>query len=238
MATAAEKAVLRDANATIEALALARLRDFWASLPLTRPEVARDALLEFVPVLTTEFGDMAAVVAADWYDELRATEGIPGEFRAVMAASYPAVYVEQRVRYGARHLFTDAPGQMLDFLDGAVQGYVLQPGRDTIQLSSVRDPKAAGWHRETRASSSFASGCGFCQVLAGRGGVYKWDAAPFAAHDDCHCVAVPSWDANAPEVPADAYAASVRTKGMTPEERDRHFSQIRDLARLEDVQRL
>lgn len=213
------------------------LAGFWSSLDLARPERARDALLEFVPVLVQTYGESAAVVAADWYDDMRLTERVPGRFRAVMATPMAAPYVQQRVRFAAQHLFTDTPGQMLAFLDGAADKYVLQAGRDTIRQSSIRDPRAAGWHRETRPSSTFAAGCGFCRVLAGRGGVYKWDAAPFAAHDDCHCVAVPSWDVDAPEVPADAYVASTRTAGMTQEERDRHFSQIRDLAALEDPRR-
>lgn len=213
------------------------LAAFWATLDLSRPERSRDALLEFVPVLVQTYGESAAVVAADWYDEVRAIEGVPGRFRAVMAAPIATPHVQQRVRFAAQHLFTDAPSQMLAFLDGAADKYVLQAGRDTIRGSSIRDPRAVGWHRETRSSSTFAAGCGFCRVLAGRGGVYKWETAPFAAHDDCHCVAIPSWDANAKEVPADAYVASTRTAGMTQEGRDYHFSQIRDLAALEDPRR-
>ena len=237
MVASADIEEFRLAQSGIAARVKRDLAAFWTSLDLSRPERARDALLEFVPVLVQVYGEAAAVVAADWYDEQRAIERVPGRFRAVMAAPMATPYVQQRVRFAAHHLFTDAPGQMLAFLDGATEKYALQAGRDTIRGSANRDPQAVGWHRETRPSETFASGCGFCRVLAGRGGVYKRETAPFAAHDDCHCVAVPSWDADAPEVPADAYVASVRTAGMTQEERDYHFSQIRDLAALEDPRR-
>jgi len=229
MATSADVAVLREANGAIETLVLGYLRDFWASLDLSRPEAARNALLEFVPVLTAEYGGLAAATAADWYDNLRASERVPGQFRAVLAEPMPAQYVEQRVRYGARHLFTDTPGQMLNFLDGAVQEYTLQPGRDTVRESSLADPQAVGWHRETRPSQSFVSGCRFCRMLAGRpGDVYKRATAVFAAHGDCKCVAVPSWDADAQEVPVEVYKASERTSKMTAEQKAEHNRAIRE----------
>ena len=82
---------------------------------------------------------------------------------------------------------------------------------------------AVGWHRETRPGA-----CDFCRMLAGRGGVYKESTVRFAAHDDCGCVAVPSWDANAPEVDVMAYVASERTSRMSPAQRERHNQRVRD----------
>ncbi|MBK0296290.1 hypothetical protein IAE22_29520, partial [Bacillus sp. S34] len=41
------------------------------SLDLTRPESARDELIEFVPQLVREYGDVAATVAAEWYEQVR-----------------------------------------------------------------------------------------------------------------------------------------------------------------------
>jgi len=218
----------RTANTALVALASGDLAALWRSLDLSRPTAARNALLEAVPLLTTVHGESAAVIAADWYDEMRALQRIPGRFRARMAPPVPVEVVESRVRYGARHLFTETPDQTLRFLDNATSEYVLQPGRDTIQQSAVADPRAVGWHRETRPSQSYASGCGFCQMLAGRGGVYKWESAPFAAHGNCQCVAVPSWDADAEEVPVSAYVASRRTAQMSAAEKARHNAYLRD----------
>jgi len=223
MATATDVAWLREGNAALEALALRSLRDFWASLDLSRPEAARNALVEVLPLITEQYGEAAAVLAADWYDELRAAEGVPGSFRAVLASPVPAVAPIEQVRFGAKHLFTDDPGQLLSFLEGQTSKYVLQPGRDTIQRSTVADPAARGWHREVRPGA-----CKFCLLLHGRGGVYTEQSVRFAAHHHCHCVGVPSWDADAPEVPASAYVASKRTSRMSPQQRAEHNRALRE----------
>ena len=228
MATAADIETLRSLNSTIVARATAALEAFWGTLDLSRPEVARNALLEFMPVLTDQYGEAAAVIAADWYDSLREAEGVTGSYVATVAATVPEEVVAERTRFGAGHLWTENPSQTLLFLVGIAQEYVLQPGRDTITESSMADPAAVGWHRETRGSRSYPSGCKFCQMLASRGDVYKKATARFAAHAGCNCVAVPSWDAGAREVPTALYRASERTSGMTPEQRARHNERLRD----------
>lgn len=206
MPSPSDVAQLRQAQAALADRVEADLRSFWASLNLERPEASRDALLRYVPVLTTAYGDAAATVAADWYDEMRVAEDVPGRFAATMAEPVPTEYVERRVRFGASHLFTEAPGEMLPFLLGVVNEYALQPGRDTITGSVAADPRAAGWHREASPTA-----CKFCRALVGKGGVYRAEAsASFAAHPHCGCSASPSWDADAPSVPAGAYVASER----------------------------
>lgn len=223
MPSPSDAAELRRAQVELARLAERDLDRFWASLDLSRPERSRDALLAFVPALTTTYGDAAAAVAADWYDELRAAERVPGRFAAVMAAPYATEAVEARIRYGAGHLFTDSPDLMKPFLAGAVQKYVLQPSRDTVSGSAAADPRAAGWHRQTQGET-----CKFCVGLASRGAVYKEATAHFAAHDHCDCVALPSWDADAPEVPVEAYVASRRTSRMSPEQKERHNATVRE----------
>lgn len=223
MATPADVALIRAANAGLVRLATRDLQAFWASLNLDRPEAARDALLRFMPELTARYGEAAAVVAADFYDDLREAEPVRPGFRARMADPVPAEAVQQRTRFGAQHLFTDAPDQTLVFLASAATKYVLRPGWDTLTESAKADPAAVGWHRETRPGA-----CDFCRMLAGRGGVYKESTVRFAAHDDCGCVAVPSWDASAPEVDVMAYVASERTSRMTPTQREAHNERVRD----------
>src|SRR5665648_174927 len=132
MPSSSDVALLRQAQAALADRVERDLTRFWATLNLERPEASRDALLRYVPVLTTAYGDAAATVAADWYDEVRVAEDVPGRFAAMPADPFPVPYVEARVHYGAAHLFTDAPGLMLPFLSGAVQEYALQPGRGTI----------------------------------------------------------------------------------------------------------
>lgn len=197
------------------------LESFFGSLNLARPEAARDALLEYVPLLVSQYGQSAAAVAADWYDDVRAAERVGGRFRALAQASPYEDAVEGTVRRVAGALFTDAPTDTLTSLAGRVGKYVLAAGRETVRVSTARDPRASGWQRVTRAGA-----CGFCRMLAGRGGVYREATAHFASHDDCNCASVPSWDQTAPEVDVAVYEASKRTTGMTPEQKARHNAAV------------
>lgn len=195
MPSPSDVAQLRSANGELAARVQRDLTQFWGSLDLSKPERARDELLRFVPSLTTVYGDAAALVAADWYDAMRAVEDVASRYAAQQAETFAQEWVEDRVRYGARHLFTDDPDQMLKFLDGAVQEYALQPGRDTIARAAIRDPDALGWRRAARSGA-----CEFCHMLARRGSVYRAATVRFVAHGKCSCVPVPAWAKGAPAV--------------------------------------
>lgn len=222
MATAFEVQKFKADSALLVGHAKADLERFWSAIDLSNPAAARDALLQFTPVLTAEYGELAAALAADWYDDLRALAGITDTFTAQLAGTVATDVVEARTRFGAQHLWTPVPDQTLSFLAGATAEYVLQPGRDTIAHNAARDPRASGWHRQTRPGS-----CDFCRLLAGRGGVYKKVTAKFAAHGDCNCVAVPSWDASAQEVDVEQYVASERTSKMSDSQRSAHTARVR-----------
>lgn len=205
MPSAADIKVLRDAQDNVRTLVVRDLRAMFGSMDLSRPDAAAAALLEFVPALVLEYGDMAASLAADWYDEVRATEGIAGRFRASMMPSPYQDAAEPTARRAAGALFTSSPGDALTALESAVGKYALGAGRSTLTTSSDRDPQASGWQRVVRSG-----GCDFCKMLAGRGDVYKKATVHFAAHGHCNCAAAPSWDANAPEVDVSVYKASER----------------------------
>lgn len=197
------------------------LASFFDALNLERPEKARDALLKFVPTLVEEYGEAAAIVAADWYDDMRASEAARGRFRAEAVVPSERIAVERTVRRAAGALFTDAPRDALTGISSKAGKYVLSGSRQTIARSSFLDPEAAGWQRVTRGKT-----CGFCVMLAGRGAVYKKDTADFAAHGHCDCAAVPSWDPSAPEVDVRLYEASKRTTHMTPAQKANHNALI------------
>lgn len=222
MPTASDLADLRRGSEGIATLAVRDLEGFWASLNLNRPEAALDALLLFTPALVEQYGDAVAAFAADWYDEIRAAERVQGAFRASVVASPYLDATEGTVRRAASALFTDNPFETLESLTATAPKYVLAAGRETVTRSSDRDPRAAGWQRVVRPS-----GCSFCRMLAGRGGVYRESSVHFAAHKGCNCAAAPSWDQSAPEVDVRIYEASRRTTGMTPEQKERHNALIR-----------
>lgn len=234
MPTPAEVAQFAAANRTIVRMVNDDLSTFWASLPLRNPAAARDMLLEFVPILVSQYGEIAADVAAEWFEELRdiaAGEGLfraagqLGNFRARAVdplEAVPPVATESSVRFAAGGLFRPdeetrpkdmpaTPQQTLDMLRGSLQKQVLQAGRDTIVTNTNRDRAARGWGRFVRPGA-----CAFCRMLSGRGGVYTEISAAFDAHDgECMCVAGPTWDPTAPKVDVRAeFVASTRTTAL------------------------
>lgn len=209
MVSAVDEAELRQALIGVRALVERDLTAFFTSLNLDRPESARDQLLEFVPLLVSQYGEVAASFAADWYDEMRDAEGMPGRFRAETQDSPYEDATEGLVRRAAGALFTESPVDALVALTASAGKYALAAGRETITAATDRDPRASGWKRVTRSGS-----CRFCRMLAQRGAVYKESSAFFASHGDCNCAAVPSWDQSAPEVDVFAYEASARMSGL------------------------
>lgn len=181
-----------------------QLRDVFASLPLDRPEVARDALLEAYPAVVLTHGDRAGTVAAEWYEEMRARER-GGSYTARLAAPPSSDRLEGTVRWAAAGLFDEAAQSALSLLDGSLVRAMGDAARETMNENVRRDSDAVGWHR-----IAHADGCDFCVMLAQRGSIYKRATADFASHDNCRCKAAPSWDPSAPEVDVRAYEASER----------------------------
>lgn len=174
-----------------------------------RPYDLRDAFLRSLPTLVSRYGEQAAALAADWYDEQREIAGAAGRFRATLQPSPYEDAVEGTVRRTAGALFTGQPEAMRTGLMAATGKYVLAAARQTIVTATDRDPAARGWQRVVRAGA-----CGFCRMLAGRGGLYTKTSVHFASHDDCNCASAPSWDPNAPEVDVEQYRASIRTTAL------------------------
>lgn len=177
----------RLANSELSRRVRAELEDFFSSLNLARPEAVRDALLEFMPILTAQYGDVAATLAADWYDETRAASGAAGRFRALTAPGVPSEAVEAKVRYLAGHLWTPDAAEMLGGLLVAADKYVKQPGRDTMANNAKRE--GVRWARVPTGKKT----CSWCLVLASRDAVYSSKQSAggdgHKYHGDCDCVA-------------------------------------------------
>jgi len=198
------------------------LTSFFGSLNLEQPKRARDLLLEFVPLLVRQYGEAAAAIAADWYDDVRAAEGVRGVFRAEPVTVDEAVAIERTVRRTAGALWSDTPEEALVGILSKAGKYTLSSSRTTVMRASFADPGAYGWRRVTQGVT-----CRFCHMLAGRGAVYREETAHFAAHGHCDCAAVPSFDPSAPPVDVRLYEASKRTTHMSPAQKAEHNALIR-----------
>lgn len=180
------------ANNGIADLVERDLMAFLGSLDLSRPAAVQAALFEFVPELVTQYGDIAATVAADWYEELRADEGVRGRFRAPLAPSVPVEQVNGRLGFVTRAsgpLFAGDAAALSGFLGLMANEYALQPGRDTIIESARKDNAAFARVPEPGA-------CKFCLMLASRGFVYSKSSAGDSKkfHGKCRCNPMPVWD--------------------------------------------
>ena len=181
----------RLANQSLVLLAQRDLEEFWRSLNTQgNPLLVKAALLEFFPELLTVYGDTAALLGADWYDELRDVAPSAASFRAVMASPPPTVQAQAAARWALGPLFADEPDpvQVLANLRGASQRLVLQSGRDTIWSAARRDPVRTGVARVPTGAKT----CRWCTMLASRGGVFGSELAAGGEgnryHDDCDCV--------------------------------------------------
>jgi hypothetical protein len=180
------------ANNGIADLVERELLAFLVGLNFGKPDLVQAALFEYVPGLVSEYGDIAASVAADWYEDMRDAEGVTGSFRAPLAPSVPLEQVNSRIGYATRAngpLWLGDSATLSAFLGMMTNEYALQPGRDTVMQAAHKDNAAYARVPEPGA-------CKFCLMLASRGFVYSKSTAGGTKkfHGKCRCNAVPVWD--------------------------------------------
>lgn len=183
------------ANDAVAAAVERELRAMLARVNLANPVLARDALFEVVPPLVEKWGDLAAVAAAEWFEEFRAAEGVSGAFSAALADTVPLEQVNARLGFATResgHLFAGQVNEFSNFLSLMVNEYTLKPGHDTVMYNAKRDKAAFARVPEPGA-------CKWCLMLASRGFTYSrktvdqtQDGERF--HGNCRCHAMPVWD--------------------------------------------
>lgn len=147
----------------------------------------RNALLAFFPELVTEFGDISALLAADYYDMLRDVPPSAASFQAAYARPVDPGKAEGATRWAVAALFAEDAPLFTSQLLGATQRLVAQRGRDTIFENAGRDPVRTAVARIPSGSDT----CTFCIMTASRGAVYKdlVSAGEMNSfHDNCDCV--------------------------------------------------
>lgn len=168
------------------------LKGIWQGLDLSNPREVSAQLQLVIPDLVGDYGDMAATLAADFYEEVTADYGLPYT-TARLAPPVPAGQAQATTRWALGPLFSAEQSytQALNLLIAGAHRLSLQPGRDTIAQNSQRVGLAYA-----RVPGG-AEPCAFCLVLASRGAVYgSAQAARYAKdgtryHDDCRCAPVP-----------------------------------------------
>lgn len=172
---------------TLTGLASRDLSLIWARLNHSDAIAVRDALVEILPPLVAMYGQAAATLAADYYDELRAAE-VGGRFTSIPAELPDIGRTEALAGWSVGPLFgaDPTPATALTLVAGGLQRIVANADRQTVTASSIADPRARGWQRVGSGAS-----CDFCEMLLGRGSVYSEASADFETHDHCNCAAEP-----------------------------------------------
>jgi hypothetical protein len=190
----------RRALAQVARLTERDLTRLWRTLPLSDAATTTVALVDSLPIITDTYGEVAATLAADLYDEARSH---PGTYRARTAPPAPLGQVEALARWAVTPLWSDAPDLLAAFgrLRGGTERLVLQPARRTIEDSARNDPVRTGYARHPNPGA-----CDFCLMLASRGAVYATREAALTVgtgrirgtqqagepfHDSCRCTHVP-----------------------------------------------
>lgn len=203
MVTRADVMVQARGQSQLVTAAKARLDSLWFSLGDAVWDIAstKEALAAVFPSLVADFGEAAAVLAAEYFEA---------------QISAPAVLVppisSDTARAGAWGAIKPGdPTQTLLNVAGVLDRMVLQPGRDTIRESAAR--ARVRWARVPTNPNP----CAFCVMLASRGAAYgSEDTADGGRyHDECGCVATPFADGVEydPSEYLDAYAEAVQLDG-------------------------
>lgn len=195
MATASQVTSQADTQRRIVIEARRTLLTFWQGLDKSDLNLARDALMDFMPALVAEYGNAAGVAAAEFYDALRRDAATRSAFKAIIAdADDTAVTEASRRLMGA--MFDGNPEAMLQGLGAVIDKQVKQVYRDTVQGSAREDPARPLYARVPRGDT-----CRWCLMLASRGFVYAsaeeagGDGSRY--HHDCDCVPTPEFSGSA-----------------------------------------
>lgn len=181
MPTSAQISPLRKNLATVAKLARRELDGLWATMDRSDMVKVRQALEEFFPILIEQYGNVASIAAADWY------ESVYQEYATLVGANVNTEQVNARMRWAITEAFGGDPDQAAATLGMVTDELVKQFGRDTVQLSA-----GSNGRRFARVPTGGET-CGFCLMLGSRGFVYtsESEAGQMAKyHGDCDCAVV------------------------------------------------
>lgn len=159
---------------------------------------ARNQVIAYMQELAALYGDAAATLAADLYNEMAEESGtnVPD---AELADRVVDEAVASSVRYHAKHLWGGA-ANVQAFKEGvlaSVRRYVKDQANRTIIKNAKRDGEKKGV-RFARIPTGDET-CAFCMMLASRGFVYYTEETAEGlnhGHDNCDCKIIPGFGGN------------------------------------------
>lgn len=177
---------------------LSGLVNLWATVDPTNLEGTINPFASAAAVLVRAGNRDSSGLAAGYFREFRAAEGVPGT-AAARLADVPAADVVTGLLRGAalasivgarRRGFSPGAAARVGLTNtlGTATSQILAGSRYTI-LGSIRgDSRGDRWQRVTSGSP-----CAFCAMLASRGPVYNANTADFQSHGHCSCEPEPAY---------------------------------------------
>lgn len=213
---AAGAARWRAAQIGLTTLLLRNLRGLRRLINPSRLQATVPTWIEAVTTVVNQYSEVAASVAADFYDGERIAAGVPGTFTVPLADPPPGEQVDSSLRWATKDVWprdesSDATVAQLEPVDvrldaamvkadAVAQKLVADRGRETVRQAVRQDAQAVAYARAAALGA-----CAFCALMASRGAVYataesagrdanerfSGNASVAKFHDNCHCAIIP-----------------------------------------------
>lgn len=205
----------RQAQAGVTVLLLRDLRGLRRLIDPRRLQATVPTWIEAVTAVVARYSEVAATLAADFYDGERGAASASGAFTVPLADAPPDEQTSNSLRWATKDLWpraeSDATLAQLEPIDvrleaamgkadAATQRLVADRGRGTVRQAVDVDPQAVAYARAAALGACF-----FCKLMASRGAVYRnaqtagrdandqfsGDASVVKFHNNCHCGVIP-----------------------------------------------
>jgi hypothetical protein len=140
---------------------------------------------------------VAAKLAADFYDGLRVRFGVVDDFEAEPQSLRIPDATDGAVRAFVQDFVEEKPldgfiGKCVDRIDYETR----RAANECVAYNAKNDPEKPRWARVPTGAET----CEWCIMLASRGFVYHSEETASHTHAHCNCRVVPSWDKDNPAV--------------------------------------
>lgn len=205
----------RQAQFGLSSLLLRDLRGLRRLINPDRLQVTVPTWIEAVAALVARYSQVAATLAADFYDGERVAAGVPGPFTVPLADAPPEEQISNSLRWATKDLWPRGEGEgtvaqlepvdarleaAMSKADGAVDRLVLNAGRNTVTDAVRQDAGAIAYARAAALGC-----CSFCALMSSRGATYKdrgtvgedanerfvGDDSVIKYHNYCRCQPIP-----------------------------------------------
>lgn len=151
----------------------------------------RNAVIAIMQPACGASSTMAARLAAEFYDGLRACFGIDDGFEAEVDSRRVPEATEGAVRAFAQDLVDGKPvEQFIGKCAVRIDYETRRAANECVAYNAGNDPARPRWARVPAGAET----CEFCIMLASRGFVYHKEETASHAHANCDCRVIPSWD--------------------------------------------